>query len=183
MTHEFCTKSIGYRLPPLMPGNKHDTKNKRRRVERDGYPIHYTLDVLAVHHLPSIPLSLYETGFAAPPESRLRRTPLGMIVSSTLSSSARTEPSPLEKTKSGSSKTKAVKPGNTGCSSPPREAGDHHAPSAAAEADSTSTSFISRAKDSDRVVMDPLGEPRKPQRVEVEYGNFHEFTAINKTGG
>lgn len=33
------------------------------------------------------------------------------------------------------------------------------------------------------VLLDGLGRPRKKQRVEVEFGNFHEFTAINKNGG
>lgn len=33
------------------------------------------------------------------------------------------------------------------------------------------------------VVLDAMGEAREKQRVEVEFGTFHEFTAVNKTKG
>lgn len=33
------------------------------------------------------------------------------------------------------------------------------------------------------VPMDARGLPRPKQRVEVELGTFHEFTAVNKNGG
>lgn len=34
-----------------------------------------------------------------------------------------------------------------------------------------------------KVVLDATGEVREKQRVEVEFGTFHEFTAVNKTKG
>lgn len=33
------------------------------------------------------------------------------------------------------------------------------------------------------VPLDARGMPRPKQRVDVELGTFHEFTAVNKTGG
>lgn len=33
------------------------------------------------------------------------------------------------------------------------------------------------------VVLDATGEVKEKQRVEVEFGTFHEFTAVNKTKG
>ena len=31
--------------------------------------------------------------------------------------------------------------------------------------------------------LDPAGRPREKQRIDVEFGTFHEFTAVNKNGG
>ena len=35
----------------------------------------------------------------------------------------------------------------------------------------------------EKVALDPAGQPREKQRVDVEFGTFHEFTAVNKCGG
>lgn len=35
----------------------------------------------------------------------------------------------------------------------------------------------------EKVALDPAGQPREKQRVDVEFGTFHEFTAVNKNGG
>lgn len=42
---------------------------------------------------------------------------------------------------------------------------------------------LGKKSEGDEVVLDPMGEVRQKQRVEVEFGTFHEFTAVNKTKG
>lgn len=40
-----------------------------------------------------------------------------------------------------------------------------------------------KAESAAEVPLDVRGLPRPKQRVEVELGTFHEFTAVNKSGG
>ena len=137
------------------------------------------------------------TNKIAPPGSSWRTTP-GATTLSPLSTSAKPAPSPAAKAEAGNDESKTT-PGPGGQprhgasgdsgSSLRKGPGDGAAGAAAtATADKGASSASPGVKaDSDdeteRMVPGPFGEPRKPQRVEVEFGSFHEFTVINKTGG